>query len=986
MLCMYVCMYLFVICRFITAEMPPELTELSTAEDTLYFQTVTDNMIHQCSAASNGCLKDGVCKRGYGNVEVRPLTFLDDNGYPTYRRRAKADLKVVPHNRELLVDWNGHMNVEYAGSTYTVLYLYKYLFKGNRKEKARIAALGVTEEEQKDEILMYLRGRIICAMDSMWRFFHFQTYPGANPAVVKINVKLPDHVNLLLQDSKLSKMTVYFARPQILHNYKFTEFYHHFDYTRGPLPKRFTGETLWTEGGQVDFRQDHFCVDLTPKFRTLTYNRQKAYLYSKDPTHEKSIIRMGWLYPNVGDIYYLRLLMYNRPAMSFEEYRTHNAIIHSTFQQSAVAHGYVDDMTEVISAFEHLLLLSTPAELRAFVVTVTIEGFPTMCIMDNEAYVEMLYNDYYHQDPICKNNKVASKNKLLRDLKSRFEFQGKDIMEACGFPMPPAEDHVTEVERHKSKYCVEQQRILYDETNSRYPNTVEQDKVFQSIKNAIDKQETLIVYIQGSAGTGKSTFANKINAYARSKDIIALGCCSTALACQVYGENGEFTTAHDLFGIPVIEDDEDVDHDVDFMSKYFNSHPEKRELLQQAGVIIWDESLSNHKHCLQAAFGITDDFKGKVLILMGDWRQCPPVVKNATMHEIVNASMLNSVLWERVTVVEFTINLRLIKQSTALSDDDDDDDDDNVVRNAAEQFNKEQQMYLNMLDIIGDGRPLTAETSDYVIDMYSDNISDDGSRLLGLPKLQTISDKEAALNWLFPNGFDPDSMHLKAILCSTNAIVDEWNAVIQGLNQNQIFEYRSKDTVDGIDDPNNYLANMINDSVLQRYHQPGVAPNNILRLKVNDICMVMRNINRKDGLVKNLRVKIVALHVNCIRVCTLKPGLSRRYYNIPRIRFTITLPYGRSMKMERKQFPLRLAYCITYNKSQGQEFESALVDIRNNPFMHGHLYVALSRIRISRNIRLFTDPPKEGIDDTTEMDPPTVTNVVYERLKLVVRA
>ena len=73
---MYVCIYLFVICRFITAEMPPELTELSTAEDTLYFQTVTDNMIHQCSAASNGCLKDGVCKRGYGNVEVRPLTFL----------------------------------------------------------------------------------------------------------------------------------------------------------------------------------------------------------------------------------------------------------------------------------------------------------------------------------------------------------------------------------------------------------------------------------------------------------------------------------------------------------------------------------------------------------------------------------------------------------------------------------------------------------------------------------------------------------------------------------------------------------------------------------------------------------------------------------------------------------------------------------------------------------------------------------------------
>jgi hypothetical protein len=94
------------------------------------------------------------------------------------------------------------------------------------------------------------------------------------------------------------------------------------------------------------------------------------------------------------------------------------------------------------------------------------------------------------------------------------------------------------------------------------------------------------------------------------------------------------------------------------------------------------------------------------------------------------------------------------------------------------------------------------------------------------------------------------------------------------------------------------------------------------------------------------------------------------------------------LKIERKQFPLRLAYSMTYNKSQGQEFEQALVDIRNPPFTHGHLYVSLSRVRIAKNVRLFTNPPIESaLSGTTVVppnppDPPIVTNVVYEMLRL----
>ena len=147
--------------------------------------------------------------------------------------------------------------------------------------------------------------------------------------------------------------------------------------------------------------------------------------------------------------------------------------------------------------------------------------------------------------------------------------------------------------------------------------------------------------------------------------------------------------------------------------------------------------------------------------------------------------------------------------------------------------------------------------------------------------------------------------------------------------------------------------------------------------------MVMRNLNEREGIAKNTRVKILDIRPYIIRVCTLHPT-NPKYYNIPRIRFTVTLPYGRSIKMERKQFPLRLAYAMTYNKSQGQEFDRVVVDVRKQPFTHGHLYVALSRIRIANNIRLFIEKSNIGLSDNDDLllDPPIVTNVVYKNLSI----
>ena len=61
---------------------------------------------------------------------------------------------------------------------------------------------------------------------------------------------------------------------------------------------------------------------------------------------------------------------------------------------------------------------------------------------------------------------------------------------------------------------------------------------------------------------------------------------------------------------------------------------------------------------------------------------------------------------------------------------------------------------------------------------------------------------------------------------------------------------------------------------------------------------------------------------------------------IPLIPSNSTLPF----EFRRHQFPVALCFAMTINKSQGQTFKAIGVDLTNESFTHGMLYVALSRV------------------------------------------
>ncbi|CAK5084802.1 unnamed protein product [Meloidogyne enterolobii] len=114
--------------------------------------------------------------------------------------------------------------------------------------------------------------------------------------------------------------------------------------------------------------------------------------------------------------------------------------------------------------------------------------------------------------------------------------------------------------------------------------------------------------------------------------------------------------------------------------------------------------------------------------------------------------------------------------------------------------------------------------------------------------------------------------------------------------------------------------------------------------------MLVRNLNVKEGLCNGTRLQVANIGkyvLNCIIKSGDKIGETTL---IPRI--TLIEDKKFPFVLKRHQFPIRLAFAFTINKSQSQTFEKIGIDYTEDPFSHGQTYVSLSRAKSWEKIKI----------------------------------
>jgi tRNA A37 threonylcarbamoyladenosine biosynthesis protein TsaE len=468
------------------------------------------------------------------------------------------------------------------------------------------------------------------------------------------------------------------------------------------------------------------------------------------------------------------------------------------------------------------------------------------------------------------------------------------------------------------------------------------ESAFAMLKT-LDAQGGGFMAIEGAGGMGKTYLTNALVKHYRAEGRIARIAAPTALAATLY-EGG--MTLHDLFKLNVVKSADD--EYVSFVQK----HPQRKELLQHCALIMIDEAYNCHINniaamidALQAICETDHPTAHKIICFIGDKHQIAPIVNDDPSERAAfEASILNLPNYAQIPKIKLKVAYR----------------------------NKDDTELATFVETVAVGR------------VEPHHLTENGTPMIPLPAalVRPFTNENDALDFFMNTTAQRAQFGNKAIICADNNRVDVLNEQIQSL---RVANTSTLCSCDYLKDAKN--DNLDLNSTPEYLHglNPKDAPPHALKLGVGDIVFLMRNLNKKHRLTNNTRVEVIAVGTRYITVQTL--GTNRQVHLIPRINFTFKMNRSSPIIVNRLQFPLRLAYAITFNKAQGQTLDKVLLDARtrkhrhhesHGAFTHGQLYVALSRVQTRASIAILVDPRNLIKDPTNGEDTAVTANVVFK--------
>jgi hypothetical protein len=656
--------------------------------------------------------------------------------------------------------------------------------------------------------------------------------------------------------------------------------------------------------------------------------KKKEKSWAFRTANRSSIGRMFHCGPNRGEVFYVRLLLTVKEGpTSFEDLRTVDGHLYPTFRAACQAMGLLEDDQEWVRTFEEAGLFRTGTYLRSLFAIALLHGSVTDPPVLWEQFKHTICDDLPYRlsrledwpDSASQrmariddyglyliSNILAEANRTLADFGLR---QPETDWGPLFVTVDSAADEITAREDHQE--TAEKMRQSFNN---------DQRAAFERILNSLENPGTNCThfYIQGAGGTGKTFLYRALYSYFVGRGKTVLCVASSGIAALLL-PNGR--TAHSQFRIPLDIQEHSV-CDIKVQSQL-------AEQLRQANLIVWDEVPMTNRHVFEAVDRTLRDvtkneeslFGGIPFVLGGDFAQTLPVIVRGPRAAVVGATLQKSHIWQNLEVITLRQNMRL--QGLGIN-----------------------ATYAQWLSCMSYDPALQGR--------------------IELPAMIPQAQSEAELcEHVFPavrlisSRSDPDFFASRAILAVRNVDLKDLNKALLDVLPGELHALYAVDKAE-VECPEEGREEFSRE-FLQTIEPNGLPPS-ILQLKVGAPIMLIRNLRPKEGLCNGTRLVIIGLTKHVIHARILTGDRRGEETLIPRIQLD-SLPGEVPFQLSRRQFPVKLCFAITINKSQGQSLETVGIDLRTSAFSHGQLYVALSRVTDVRKLTVLLPEGRTTTDN-----------------------